>query len=65
MYDPELAEESKREKELNGDTADEAEGESLELVVLDELVQVDAEHLKRDAHVVAEVEVIVHRHDRG
>ena len=41
-----------------GELADELEAESLELVLLDELVQVDAEELEGDAGVVAEREVV-------
>ena len=41
-----------------GELADELEAESLELVLLDELVQVDAEELEGDAGVVAERKVV-------
>ena len=41
-----------------GELADELEAESLELVLLDELVQVNAEELEGDAGVVAEREVV-------
>ena len=36
----------------------------LKLVVLDKLIEVDGEHLKRDAHVRAEIEVIRYVHNR-
>ena len=41
-----------------GELADELEAEPLELVLLDELVEVDAEELEGDAGVVAEREVV-------
>jgi hypothetical protein len=37
--------------QLEGDAAHERQRHALELVVLDELVEVDREHLKGDAHV--------------
>jgi hypothetical protein len=47
---------------LDGKAADQAQRNSLKIVVLDELIKVDAEKLKGDAKVVPEVEVVCHMH---
>ena len=43
-----------------GELPDQLKGEPLELVLLDQLVQVDAEQLEGDAHVAPEHKVVVH-----
>jgi hypothetical protein len=47
---------------LDGKAADQAQRNSLKIVVLDELIKVDAEKLKGDAKVVPEVKVVCHVH---
>lgn len=49
-------EEDQRGEELAGEAADEAKAEASEIVGFDELVEVYAEELGRDAEVAAEVE---------
>lgn len=48
---------------LCDEDSQEGQGQALEPVVLDELVQVDAHELKNEAQVVAEQEVVPHAHD--
>eukprot|EP00420_Gonyaulax_spinifera_P006924 CAMPEP_0197932982 /NCGR_PEP_ID=MMETSP1439-20131203/109423_1 /TAXON_ID=66791 /ORGANISM="Gonyaulax spinifera, Strain CCMP409" /LENGTH=139 /DNA_ID=CAMNT_0043555791 /DNA_START=214 /DNA_END=634 /DNA_ORIENTATION=+ len=58
-----LPQEPQSGEELDCKAADEPKRHTLEVVVLDELVEVDAQELKRDAEVVPEVEVVQHVHD--
>mmetsp|Transcript_24009 Transcript_24009/g.42929 ORF Transcript_24009/g.42929 Transcript_24009/m.42929 type:complete len:303 (-) Transcript_24009:952-1860(-) len=60
-----LPKETQRRQELNGETADEPQRDSLEVVVLDEFVKVDAEQFEGDTKVIPKVEVIHHVHDVG
>lgn len=48
---------------MNCKALGERHGEALEVVVLDELVQVDAQHFERYAHVAAEREAVFYAHD--
>lgn len=52
-----------RLEDLNGEAADEAEGDALEVVVADEFVEVDGEELEGDYQVVAEDKVVLETDD--
>lgn len=58
-----LAQEDERLEHLDREPANEGRREADEAVGLDELVQVDAQKLGRDAEVVPEVEVLRHDDD--
>ncbi len=45
---------------LDGESPDQANGHSLEVVVLNELVQVDAEQLEANDQVLPEYRVVLH-----
>lgn len=49
-------------QDLRGEPADEPQRESLEVVVLEEVVEAQAVQLEADAQVAAEVEAVVHDH---
>mmetsp|Transcript_107975 Transcript_107975/g.311999 ORF Transcript_107975/g.311999 Transcript_107975/m.311999 type:complete len:266 (-) Transcript_107975:397-1194(-) len=63
MDDVLLPKEPQSRKQLDGEAPDQTQGDALEIVVLDELVQVDAQQLECDAQMVPEVEVVHHVHD--
>ena len=48
---------------LQNEEAQEVHGEPPELVVLDELIQIDAEELKHEAQMAAVHEEVAHAHD--
>ena len=50
-------------QDLNGKSADQTQTYSLEVVVFDELIQVDAEEFKRDAKMLSENHIILHADD--
>ena len=58
MNDVVFAQVVERDKNLNCEPLDQVEGESLEVVHLDELVQVDREHLERYHEVLSEHELV-------
>jgi hypothetical protein len=48
---------------LDGESPDQANGDSLEVVVFDELVQVNAQQLKPNDQVLSEYRVVLHSDD--
>mmetsp|Transcript_25504 Transcript_25504/g.58865 ORF Transcript_25504/g.58865 Transcript_25504/m.58865 type:complete len:266 (+) Transcript_25504:182-979(+) len=60
-----LAKEAQCCEKLDSKAPDQTQRDALKVVVLDKLIQVDAQELKSDAKVVPEVEVICHVHDIG
>lgn len=63
VHDPMVPHENETLKELDREPPDESRREPRERVCLDELVQVDAQQLCRDAEMVPEVEVLRHPDD--
>jgi len=60
MYDFVSVQEVETLQQRVGEFSHQLKREALELVLLDELVEVDAEQLEGDAHVAPEHEVVVH-----
>ena len=56
MHDVVLTHVVERNEDLDGEPFDQAQGEALEVVHLDEVVEVDAEELERDDEMLAERE---------
>ena len=53
------------DEDLLREAADETQGEALEVIVLDKLVQVEAQKLEADAQVATKVERLAHVHHVG
>ena len=49
--------------DLNGKALGKGHGKALEVIVLDELIQVNAQHFERDAHVASEREAVFDAHN--
>ena len=62
VQDPETAQKFEREEHLHGEPANQPMTHSLEVIVLNELVQDDAEQLKGYAQVVPKQAVDMHLH---
>lgn len=60
MNDAQPFQEAKSNQQLHGKSPNKSQGYALETIVLDELVQIDAEQLESDAQMRAEVEVLSH-----
>ena len=63
VYEPCVFQNGERVQKLGREDLDQLRAEALELVLFDELVQVDAQQLHRNAQVVTEVEVLLHLDD--
>lgn len=63
MDDAVLAEEDEGLKHLNGEAPDQGCRKAGKAIGLDELVEIDAEELRCNAEVIAEVEVLGHNDD--
>lgn len=63
MHDTMMAHQRQRQKHLTCEPPYERSGKSYETVRLDELVEVDAQELHRDAEVASEIEILGHFDD--
>ena len=63
MYDALLTQVLKSLEYLNGEASDQAEGDTCEVVVLDELIEVDGKELEADHEVLPEHHVVLNAND--
>lgn len=59
MHNGKLVHVVKGLKDLKTEALGEGNGEALEVIILDELVQVDAEHLEHNEHMTSEHKVVL------